>query len=348
MPDCSYLDVGLETHDAKLKTSTATREKQLAKHGRQARPGARRALEWSIKTGRLFAVIALGLALWLLYDALTSPEYVVRTVVAEGNTALTAEDIAAIANVEGESVWLVRADEIETRVRQSPYVEAVHARVELPDRVVVAVRERRPEVRWMHNGVSYAVTWDGLILAAQPSAVTQPSPPAEEAPADQPENAGETNEPVPALVIPGGEGQPEGDAPPAEPPAESPLEDGASQQAPAESPPPEDAPGADGVSQLTIVDTTPNRELKPGDKVDPDALEVARRVTLRAHELPAPIQRIEWDAGLGVSLIVADGKQAVIGRSERLDEKLAILAQLLWDSTPFSYLDLRPTTPYYR
>lgn len=316
----------------------------------------RRALAWSIKTGKLFAVIALAIALWLLYDALTSPEHVVRTVVAEGNTALTAEDIAAIANVEGESVWLVRASEIEARVQQSPYVEAVHVRVELPDRVVVTVRERRPEVRWMHNGVSYAVTWDGLILAAQPSAMTQPAPPeaapveppAEPRSAEQPEDAAQASDPLPALAIPGGEGQAAGEAPPAEQPAESPAEGEVGEQPPVESPPADAQSGPDAVSQLTIVDTTPHRELQPGDKVDPDALEVARRVTLRAHELPAPIQRIEWDAGLGVSLIVADGKQAVIGRSERLDEKLAILAQLLWDSTPFSYLDLRPTTPYYR
>lgn len=102
------------------------------------------------------------------------------------------------------------------------------------------------------------------------------------------------------------------------------------------------------MSSVAIMDTTPNRQLKPGDRVDPDALEVARRVTLRTAELPAPLQRIEWDAGLGVSLIVGDNKQAVIGKSERLDEKLAILAQLLHDSTPFTYLDLRPTTPYYR
>jgi cell division protein FtsQ len=102
------------------------------------------------------------------------------------------------------------------------------------------------------------------------------------------------------------------------------------------------------VNTVEIVDTTPNRELKPKDRVDPDALEVARRVTLRKAELPAPLQRIEWDGGLGISLIVGDNKQAVIGKSERLDEKLAILIQLLRDGTPFTYLDLRPTTPYYR
>ncbi len=36
------------------------------------------------------------------------------------------------------------------------------------------------------------------------------------------------------------------------------------------------------------------------------------------------------------------------GRSDDLDRKLATLRYLLSDNTPFTYLDLRPTTPYYR
>jgi len=98
---------------------------------------------------------------------------------------------------------------------------------------------------------------------------------------------------------------------------------------------------------IVIVDTTEEHVLAPGDQVDHDALEVARRVMLRAAELPAPLQRIEWHADLGVSLII-DDKQIVLGTSERLDEKLAIMIQLIRDGTKFVYLDLRSTTPYYR
>jgi hypothetical protein len=287
------------------------REAEKRRDSSQARPGVRRVLLWSLRSGKLLALIVLAVAGWLLYDALTSPGYVVRAVTAEGVTALSNDDVQALADVTGQSIWLVRDDEIEARIRQSPYVERVRARVVLPDTVVVQVTERRPEVRWTHHGTTYAVTWDGLVLAGAPpsaAAATQPmttteglSVPSTVSATDTISETAEGNVPGPAFV-----------------------------------------------SSVAIVDTTPNRELKPGDKVDPDALEVARRVTLRAAELPAPLLRIEWDAGLGVSLIVGDNKQAIIGKSERLDEKLAILTQLLHDSTPFSILDLRTTTPYYR
>jgi hypothetical protein len=102
-------------------------------------------------------------------------------------------------------------------------------------------------------------------------------------------------------------------------------------------------------SVVTIVDTTPNRLLKVGAHIDPDALEVARRVSLRApSELPVPIERIEWDRGLGVSLIVEDGRQVVLGSSQELDRKMATLRYILNKKTAFKYFDLRPSTPYYR
>jgi hypothetical protein len=276
----------------------------------QARPGLRRVLLWSVRSGKLFALLVLGLAGWFLAQALTSSQYVVRTVTAEGTTALSGDDVRALADVGGRSIWFVRDADVEQRVRQSPYVEQVQAHIELPDTVVVQVTERRPEVRWTHAGVTYAVTWEGLVLAAAPDPAA--------APATQPITATGSLGP---LTVTGTD---------------------------TISPTASVVAGPAFVSSVAIVDTTPNRELKPGVMVDPDALEVARRVTLRAAELPAPLQRIEWDGGLGVSLIVADGKQAVIGKSERLDEKLAILGQLLRDGTPFRYLDLRSTTPYYK
>lgn len=271
----------------------------------QARPGIRRVLEWSLKTGKLIALLVLAAAGWLLYDALTSPEYVVRTVSAQGASALSADDVQQLAGVMGRPIWFVDDASVEQRVAQSPYVEQVNARVVLPDRVVVEVKERRPDVRWTHAGTTYAVTWDGLVLdQTVEGGATQP--------------VSNTGGLIGPLTIT----------------STATVSDTQEVEKPA-------------LAAVSIVDTTPNRELKPGDRVDVDALEVARRVSLRAGELPTPPERIEWDAGLGVSLIVG-GKQAVIGKNDRLDEKLAILAQLLRDGTQFSYLDLRPTTPFYR
>jgi cell division protein FtsQ len=91
------------------------------------------------------------------------------------------------------------------------------------------------------------------------------------------------------------------------------------------------------------------RELKPGDKVDPDALKLGRQLALR---LPTDLQttptQIGWDIALGVFARLPSGQTIVFGQSAHLERKLAILRYLQSDGTPFTYLDLRPETPFYR
>jgi cell division protein FtsQ len=268
--------------------------------GSKVRPRFRRAVRLLWHSGRLQAALLALVAGWGIYDAIKSPRYHIRTVEAKGVQALTTDEVTKLAGVTGQLIWLVEPADIVERVRQSPYVEHADAHLVLPDRLEVTIVERKPNVRWIHDGTAFAVTWEGLIVDGGPTA-----------------------------------------APPAPITATGPLSptDGT----------PTTPPPLPEVSILEIVDTTPNRPLKVGDQVDADALELARRVMLRAPtELPVPIGRIEWDGGLGVSLIFGDNRQAVLGRSDDLDRKLATLRFLLQDTTPFTYLDLRPTTPYYR
>jgi cell division protein FtsQ len=262
----------------------------------QVRPGFRRAIESLWHTGRLQAMLLVLFTSWGIYDALVSPRFQIAVVEAAGTQALSPEDVTNLANAKGQAIWLVEPSEIVERVAQSPYVEHAEAQLILPDRIKITIVERKPDVRWLHDGTSFAVTWDGLIVdsGSKPDLLTATGALSgtDEAPPIAPE---------PAAIT------------------------------------------------LEIVDTTPNRPLKIGDHVDADALELARRVLLRAPaELPVPLTRIEWDAGLGVSLIFAENKQAVFGRSDDLDRKLATVSFMLRDNTPFTYLDVRSTTPFYR
>jgi cell division protein FtsQ len=100
---------------------------------------------------------------------------------------------------------------------------------------------------------------------------------------------------------------------------------------------------------LVLVEHGGARELRPGDRVDPDALVLARQLALR---LPSELQLepalIGWDIALGVYVLSPAGQTIVFGQSEGLDRKLAILQYLQGDGTPFTMLDLRPETPFYR
>jgi cell division protein FtsQ len=109
---------------------------------------------------------------------------------------------------------------------------------------------------------------------------------------------------------------------------------------------------ADASAPLTgtlVIDDRTNRQLEPNDMVDPVALKLGRALALR---LPAEValrpSSIGWDGDNGMVVTTPDRRTIIFGRSEDLDNKLTILGALLKDGTPFTLLDLRPNTPYYR
>ncbi|NJN68717.1 MAG: FtsQ-type POTRA domain-containing protein [Chloroflexaceae bacterium] len=103
-----------------------------------------------------------------------------------------------------------------------------------------------------------------------------------------------------------------------------------------------------GPEVLVIRDTTPH-VLQPHDQVDPDALTLAHILSLRLpEELGLAPSALGWDYGLGMYIETDGGQTIVFGQSNNLDRKLTILHELLETSTPFTYLDLRPSNPFYQ
>lgn len=280
----------------------------------QAQPIERRSFGGYLRNGKIPAAVLMIGAGWALYATLTSPRYVVQQVRLEGGSALTQGDVAALSAVQGQSIWNVKPSDVEARVAQSPYVEQASAQVVLPATVVVSVRERQPAMRWQQGDTVFDVAQDGRILAA-----IVPSPEPSVAATGVVTTTGEISATASISAT-------ESVSPTV---AATPL------------------PSVITGNSIVVIDTTPDRVLEPGSYVDSDALEVARRVALRAAELPAPLEQIQWKQNIGVVLQVG-GRTVVVGNSERLDEKLAILVQVLREQTPFTMLDLRPSTPYLR
>jgi len=99
---------------------------------------------------------------------------------------------------------------------------------------------------------------------------------------------------------------------------------------------------------LVIVDRGVG-SLQANDQVDPDALELARLLSLRLpQELNLVPSQIGWDIALGVYITTASDQTIVFGQTGNLDRKLLILNRLLSEQTAFSYLDLRPSNPFFR
>jgi cell division protein FtsQ len=99
---------------------------------------------------------------------------------------------------------------------------------------------------------------------------------------------------------------------------------------------------------LVIEDTT-HRSLEPHDQLDPDALKLAQSLSVRLPtELELTPAVIGWNIGLGVYIRTNDDALIIFGKSDNLNDKLAILNQLLQEDTSFTYLDLRPSNPFYQ
>jgi cell division protein FtsQ len=159
-------------------------------------------------------------------------------------------------------------------------VERAAVEIVLPDRAVVTLTERQPDIRWELGGVQYLVDNTGKVLEA----------------------------------------------------AREPAQ-----------------PGTLVIKDTRCTNGIPCANIQPNDQIDPDALELARRLVLRLPEdLKLTPASIGWDMGVGVFVTTSSAQTIVFGQTDNLERKLSILSFILQDQTPFTFLDLRPENPYYR
>jgi cell division protein FtsQ len=79
-----------------------------------------------------------------------------------------------------------------------------------------------------------------------------------------------------------------------------------------------------------IVEVTPGRVLVPGDRVHPDALAFAQRIMAESPRfLEANVAELEYEAGVGVTVIFDGGMRVTFGDDRSYDYKIAVLSELL-------------------
>jgi cell division septal protein FtsQ len=116
-----------------------------------------------------FLSLLLGTALYL---AATLPEFHAAAAQVSGNQRISADEINSVLNTTGESIFMLRGSDLETRLRLNyPDLEAAHVTVELPNVVTVSVVERQPVLLWQ-QGNGY--TWiDANGIAFRPRGVPE-------------------------------------------------------------------------------------------------------------------------------------------------------------------------------
>jgi cell division protein FtsQ len=79
-----------------------------------------------------------------------------------------------------------------------------------------------------------------------------------------------------------------------------------------------------------IVEVTPGRVLAPGDRVHPDAIAFAQRIMAESPRfLDANVSELEYEAGIGVTVIFEGGLRVTFGDERSYEYKVAVLSELL-------------------
>ncbi len=258
----------------KLGASTRLFKQLHKQSGASPKPKLQHLLLHWLSTGQLFSFVLFLSALGSFIYLFVSPHFSIQHVTVEGNAFVSQDKITTLSGIQDTSIWFVNSKKVAHALKENPYIEHVKVRLALPNRAIIRVSERQPEVRWSVGNVHYFVDSTGRVLDV------------------------------------------------------------------ADTPPEEDA--------LVIVDTS-SKMLFPDDRVDPDALGLVRALSFRLpQEVGITPSRIGWDIGLGVYIKTNTHQTIVFGQNVYLDRKLAILHHLLEEETGFTFLDLRPSNPFYR
>jgi hypothetical protein len=115
--------------------------------------------------GRLSSLIlALGLGT-MLYLAFTLPQFRVTRAQISGVQIVPMEEVNSVMNVAGLPIFLLKPEELETRLRLNyPELISVQVTVALPNLVFVDITERLPVIRWEQGGGYTWISEDGVAF----------------------------------------------------------------------------------------------------------------------------------------------------------------------------------------
>jgi len=133
-------------------------------------PGPRRTMVGWLASGRILSLPLLVLSLGALLYVTINPRFSIRDVQVQGTNLLHEDDVIRLSGARGHSIWLIDTKQIITNVAASAYVEHASATVILPDRLLIEIQERKPEVRWKSGTELLLVDADGRVLGPDANA----------------------------------------------------------------------------------------------------------------------------------------------------------------------------------
>ena len=113
----------------------------------------------------LAAATVLGALFVYVYSTiLSSPYFSIREISVRGVKELTEKDILAAAKIRMRSnILSINTDAVAKRISVNPWIKSVYVGRELPDHLVLEVRERTPVALVKQAGALYLMDVDGFV-----------------------------------------------------------------------------------------------------------------------------------------------------------------------------------------
>ena len=114
----------------------------------------------------LAAATVLGALFVYVYSTiLSSPYFSIREISVRGVKELTEKDILAAAKIRMRSnILSINTDAVAKRISVNPWIKSVYVGRELPDHLVLEVRERTPVALVKQAGALYLMDVDGFVF----------------------------------------------------------------------------------------------------------------------------------------------------------------------------------------
>ena len=84
-----------------------------------------------------------------------------------GLRLLNKGEVERASGVAGYNIFFIDAHSVERTLAKLPEVKSVRVTTQLPNRMMVNIVERQPEVVWVHGAENYCVDADGIVFRAR-------------------------------------------------------------------------------------------------------------------------------------------------------------------------------------
>lgn len=119
---------------------------------------------WKVNNSRIVGLLVLGLLIWIIYLLFDLDDFYLFQATIRGNRILSAREIYAAGQVDGQSVFWINPVEVAARVEALPNIKTAQIYLTLPANLTIMVEERQPEVIWQSGDTSWWIDIEGLFV----------------------------------------------------------------------------------------------------------------------------------------------------------------------------------------